>query len=568
MSPLGSLRSRVFVATATVAALALLLALGLVTSRAGREAEAVLRRDLQRASRSLFEQQAARGETLRMVARLLADLPKLKAAVDTGDPATVAPVARDYRVRARADLLFVSDRSGRVLHGGGAQALAGAPEAGPALARESVGFEADAQGLMQVVRVPILLEADVLGVLGLGFLLDDAEAQRFKTWSDSEIAIAHGGRIRASTLARDHDQALLAAAQGDAVQTLRLGGDDWLCLARPLESAQDAPRVLLLRSRSESLAFLRTLREGLLLAALLAALLAVVLSWGVARSVTRPLSGLTAAMRAMAETGDLTPRLPSPGRLDDEDAVLVARSFGGLAAALERFQREAALRDRLSALGRLSTVIAHEVRNPLMSIKASLATLRSTPGLPAPVVEAASDIEHEAARLNRIVGDVLDFARPVRVEYARVAVNALVREAALAVLPDADVSFDLDQADPQLETDPDRLRGALVNVLQNARDAMAERPQAGAPGVCVSTRCREGRVVVGVADRGPGIRPEHQPHLFEPYFTTNRSGTGLGLAIAKNVIDALRGSIAARARDGGGTEMAIELPQDAPQGAR
>ncbi len=568
MTPLGSLRSRVFVATATVAALALLLALGLVTSRAGREAETELRRELLGAARSLAEQQEARAETLRTVARLLADLPKLKAAVDTGDPLTIAPIARDYREQARADLLFVTDRTGRVLHGA-PQAPARVPEVGAALAgRESVRFEAAQQGVVQVVSVPILLEPEVLGVLSLGFLLDDAEARRFKTWSDSEIAVAHGGQIRASTLPRHHDAALLAVAMNDTVQTTTLDGEDWLCLARPLEGTEGAPRVLLLRSRSESLAFLRTLREALLLAALLAALLAVVLSWGVARSVTRPLSGLTAAMRAMAETGDLTPRLPAPGRLDDEDAVLVARSFGGLAAALERFQHEAALRDRLSALGRLSTVIAHEVRNPLMSIKASLASLRSTPGLPAGVTEAASDIEQDAARLNRIVGDVLDFARPVRVEYARVAVNALAREAAEAVLPEHAVRFEFDPADPRFDTDPDRLRGALVNVLQNAREAMTERPDAETPGIALTTRAQGDRVSIVVADRGPGVRPEHQPHLFDPYFTTKRTGTGLGLAIAKNIVDALHGSIAARPRGGGGTEIAIELPQHVPEETR
>lgn len=565
-APFRSLRSRVFVATAAVSALALSLALGLVTSRAGREAEAELRRDLERAAGVLSEQQAARDEALHAVARLVADLPKLKAAVDTGDPATIEPIAADYRARARAALLFVSDRTGRVLARVGRPAP-GAPDVAAALeGRESARFEAAQDAVVRIVTVPIPLEPDILGALGLGFFVDDAEAARLKAATDSEVAIVKGGRVRASTLDRSQDAALLAAAGKSGVRTIRLADADWLVLARPLGPEPGDPVALLLRSRSERLAFLRTLRDALLVAAVLATLLAVLLSWGVARSVTRPLSALTSAMREMAATGDLTLRLPPGGRLEDEDAALLARSFGSLTAALERFQREAALRERLAALGRLSTVIAHEVRNPLMGIKASLAALRRDGAGSAELHEAAADIDHEVARLNRIVGDVLDFARPVRVEYARADLNALVREASLSVFPAAAVAFDLAPGSLDVDTDADRLRAALVNVLQNAREAAGAGPH---PAVRVSTRCpAPGRVTITVADRGPGIAAEDRAHVFEPYFTTKRSGTGLGLAIAKNVTDALGGSIAAGAAEAGGTEIVFELPVEAPRAGR
>jgi two-component system nitrogen regulation sensor histidine kinase NtrY len=144
-------------------------------------------------------------------------------------------------------------------------------------------------------------------------------------------------------------------------------------------------------------------------------------------------------------------------------------------------------------------------------------------------------------------------------------VNAVVREAALAVVPEPDLELALDPGAAELVTDPDRLRAALVNLLQNAREAAADAPSAGAPGVRVSTRVSNSRFVIEVADRGAGIRPEHHPHLFDPYFTTKRSGTGLGLAIAKNVVDALRGTIALEPREGGGTLVSIELPREPPE---
>jgi signal transduction histidine kinase len=106
----------------------------------------------------------------------------------------------------------------------------------------------------------------------------------------------------------------------------------------------------------------------------IAVLAATVLSYGIARTVTRPLGIITATMRDMAATGDLTRRIPIPAapQWEDEDARLLASTFNTMTDSIARFQREAAQRDRLSALGRLSTVVAHEIRNPLMIIKAAL----------------------------------------------------------------------------------------------------------------------------------------------------------------------------------------------------
>ena len=94
--------------------------------------------------------------------------------------------------------------------------------------------------------------------------------------------------------------------------------------------------------------------------------------------MTRPLGAITATMREMAATGDLTRRIapPAGARWEDEDARLLATTFNAMTDSIARFQREAAQRERLSSLGRLSTVVAHEIRNPLMIIKTALRTLR------------------------------------------------------------------------------------------------------------------------------------------------------------------------------------------------
>src|SRR5207237_3411929 len=119
---------------------------------------------------------------------------------------------------------------------------------------------------------------------------------------------------------------------------------------------------------------------------------------------------------------------------------------------IARFQREIAQKERLTSLGRLSTVIAHEVRNPLMIIKAALHSLRQPAIDVAAVREAATDIDEEVARLNRIVNDVLDFARPIHFERETIDVNALCRESATAATvsaPGPEMALDLD---PSLST--------------------------------------------------------------------------------------------------------------------
>jgi signal transduction histidine kinase len=572
MSFLASLRNRVFLASAAVAVFSIAFALVFVTGRVAREAEAELARGLTDAAALLEQQQAARSETLTLVARLIADLPKLKAAVETGDPPTVQPLAQDYRVQARADALALAGRNGRLLAESGRPGAA--PETADPGSETGMRFRRVPDGVLQVVSVPITIGTDpveVLGTLSAGFVLDRARAAELGALTQSDVAIVFGGRVAASTLSPEREAALDAARVGAAPGVLALGDAEYVALRRPLRAGDAGGSeavAVILRSRTERLHFLRTFRAGLFAAALLAVALAVVLSYLVARTVTGPLAAITAAMREMAKTGDLGRQVALPHRWDDEDARLLAGSFNALTEATMRFQREAALRERLSALGRLSTVIAHEVRNPLMIIKGSLRTLRRPDVPPAERAEVATDIDNEVARLNRIVDDVLDFARPIRLEYAAVDLGALCRDAAAATLSGEGAPAARIQTGPDLEavvTDGERLRAALVNVLGNAREAVsgAAREEDGLPAIELSAaRVDRSRAVITIRDRGTGITPSDLVHVFEPYFTTKRTGTGLGLAIAKNIVEALGGSLEISSVPGTQTEVRIAIPTD------
>jgi two-component system sensor histidine kinase HydH len=243
---------------------------------------------------------------------------------------------------------------------------------------------------------------------------------------------------------------------------------------------------------------------------------------------------------------------------------MLATTFNTLTDSIVRFQREAAQRERLSSLGRLSTVIAHEVRNPLMIIKGALRTMARDGATAADVRDAATDIDEEIDRLNSLVNDVLDVARPIRFDPAPADINVVCRDAvqaASAGRANGPVAMSLAPSLPELVTDSERLRTVLVNLLTNADHAIEGRPAATVTLITQQTGDR--RVAVTIRDTGKGIAEDDLPRIFDPYFTTRRAGTGLGLAIAKNIVEGLGGSISVATRPGAGTDFRIDIG-DAP----
>ncbi len=586
-------------------------------------AEQALQRSMIEAGTVVDQQCATLVQTMAVNARLVADLPRLKAALDLGDPPTVAPIARDYRLQLGAALLVLTDRNGRVMAVAGDPGTADSaiplrPEVEQALrGRESTGAWPVGDGVLQVVSVPVTIGPDeILGTLTVGVRLDEVLAQQFRRVTESEIAFAVDGQVRASTLPLDDTPKLAPLLGSEGVQPVQLSAGEYVALRRPLitvlappglpvgqpsqpaapagepvsrqtsqhasQTGQVRATVLLLRSRTDQLRFLGPIRNGLWLVGIIAVFAATIMSYAVARTVTRPLAAITDAMREMSATGDLSRKLARRGTASwaDEDAAILASTFDSLTDALAGFQREAAQEERLSALGRLSTVIAHEVRNPLMIIKTSLRAVGREGVSRDEIAQALDDVNEEVARLNRVVNDVLDFAKPIRFDLEACDVNAVCASAEAAARADGEVlrvALRLDPALGPIVTDGERLRGALVNVITNARHAVlarrAREETREEPGTETRTEVPDVEVLtaptavngvpgvrITVRDAGTGVSAEELPRLFDPYFTTKRAGTGLGLAIVRNVIEGLGGSIAVTSRSGGGTVLQIELP--------
>ena len=593
----SSLTNRIFFGSALLAVGSIAIAIYNVNVAVTRQAEQELRRGLDEAGTIIDEYHQILVDHFTREARLIADLPRLKAGVDTNNPVTVQPLAEEYQRQLAADLLLITGRSGQTLaeiasanvSTGSYASLPGFTTA--SIGRESSSFWPHTGGILQVVSVPIyigLQQPEMLGTLSVGVSLDEAAANRFQRLTNSDIAFGMNGAIRASTLPKDVWPSLAPLLSGPELsQSVPLGDQDYIAKTSALKTGpvklatteaaasgngKDGATVIILRSRTQRLGFLNPLHGRLGIIAVVAVLAATLLSYAIARTITRPLGAITATMREMAATGDLTRRIAAPpGRAlwEDEDARLLANTFNTMTDSIARFQREAAQRERLSSLGRLSTVVAHEIRNPLMIIKTALRRLRGSEVRPEELRAAVTDIDEETARLNRLVSEVLDFARPIKFDLAAADLNALCEDAARAAgsdTPTVPIRLDLDSSAPTIVTDAERLRLVLVNVLSNARDAVAGRPEAMAGRDPIRLRTRSqgpNRIVIEVQDQGMGIAGEDLGRVFDPYFTTRRTGTGLGLAISKNIVEGLGGAISVSSRQGLGTQVRIELPQQA-----
>jgi signal transduction histidine kinase len=588
MTVFSSLTNRIFFASALLAVLAIGVAVYRVNVAVTEQAENELGRGIEEAGRLVEENKTTLFEHYSREARLVADLSNFKAAMTTLDARTVQPIAEEYQRQLGSDLFVVTDPAGRILAQAGRLPFPTENEAATAAitrarrGQQTVSLWPHDGGVIQVVSVPSSVGPELVGTVSVGFSLDEQAAARFKALTNSEIAFAVDGRVQASTLPVRFNERLATLIGAPGVRTIDLGDSDYVAISRVLPlipASADVPAgmaapvatALILRSRTERLRFLKIVHRELAVTAILAVLAATGLSYAVARTVTRPLGTITATMREMASTGDLTRKIAlSPRRRwEDEDARLLATTFNTMTASIARFQRDAAQRERLAALGRLSMVVAHEIRNPLMIIKSALRSLKRDASQPEQGRAAVADIDEEVDRLNRIVSEVLDFARPIKFEVAPVDLNALCEDAVRAVHategPAIDMPLTLDRHLPPVVTDGQRVRLAMVNVLTNACHAVLARSEPGtgpAQRVSLTTSRATGRIIIEVKDTGIGIAAEDLARVFDPYFTTRRTGTGIGLAISRNIIEGLGGTIVVSSVPGQGTEVRIELPDD------
>jgi len=222
--------------------------------------------------------------------------------------------------------------------------------------------------------------------------------------------------------------------------------------------------------------------------------------------------------------------------------------------------------ERLAAIGQLGASIGHELRNPLGIIKNSTYYLNMKLGhADEKVRKHLGIIEKEITRSNKIISDLLSFARDKKLALQKTQINVVVQDA-LSRTPapnTVEVVTSLGVDLPMLMADPSQIEQVFINMISNAVQAMTSSPSVelhDGNRLEISTRAEQGFVVTEFRDNGCGIPEENLAKLFEPLFTTRTKGIGLGLAVSKRIIEAHEGVIEVKSETGKGTTFAVKLP--------
>jgi two-component system, NtrC family, nitrogen regulation sensor histidine kinase NtrY len=292
--------------------------------------------------------------------------------------------------------------------------------------------------------------------------------------------------------------------------------------------------------------------------------LAVVVLTGmfVARRTARDLDLLVEGSLA-ASRGDLEYRVPVRSK---DEVGAVAAAFNFMMEDLKTSKEKLVIAERIAAWQDIARRLAHEIKNPLTPIQMAMDTLRKSwkkqhPSFEEILDESTRTVLEEADRLKKIVAEFSDFARMPKPELSRIDLNEIVRSALSlyqgAVKVDSRLAKDL----PEIDGDKGQLTQVLLNLVENARDAIGTRADGH---ITVTTKRGDAndRAMLVVEDNGPGVPADLKDKIFAPYFTTKQAkgGTGLGLAIVHRIVSDHGGRITLSDAADHGARLTIELP--------
>jgi signal transduction histidine kinase len=269
---------------------------------------------------------------------------------------------------------------------------------------------------------------------------------------------------------------------------------------------------------------------------------------------------------AQLGSGDLNASVSFANRNDEIGDL--GRNFNQMVCQLrdsreeiERLHRTQMSRaEHLATLGELATGLAHEIRNPLAGIAGVIEIVARDLPTTSPARAVVKDVRQEIARINHIVTDLLQTARPHPPRVRKSDLNTTVEHAVMlgrqqALAKSVEIALHKDPTLPEMEHDSDQIHQVMLNLLLNALQAIDRNGK-----VTVTLSSMNGKAIVEVSDNGRGIEPIDLPNIFRPFFTTKGEGTGLGLSLARRIVEDHQGRIDVTSTLGKGTKFAVVLP--------
>jgi signal transduction histidine kinase/CheY-like chemotaxis protein len=544
-----------------------------------------------------------RQETLSRSAKLLANLPNVRALMSTRDATTIQDASADVWRLSGSDLLVMADRSASVL-AVCSDATGFARDAAQALIRRTVG-NGEARDwwfagghLFEVWVQPIYFgspsDGATVGFLAVGHEIHERAARDFGAVAASDVAFYYGDTAVATTLNAGQQATLADAlhnrsgAYPSMPREVRLGSERFLVTIVGL-SPKGAPAVsvAILKSLDRATSFLHDLNRVLLGLGVLSVLAGSALVFLISDTFTRPLASLLDGVRALQQ-GDFSYALESTG---GDEVGEVTAAFHRLRTTLqasrhEHRQLEERLRQahKMEAIGRLAGGIAHDFNNLLTIIRGHGDLLADRPGLGDSERHSLEQIQKAADKAVSMTRQLLAFSRMQVLQPRVLDLNAVLSDMGkmLPRLIGEHIEY-LFLPEPKLhavKADPGQIEQVILNLVVNSRDAM---PNGGTISLRTGNRVvdqAEARkhppmppgnyVLLSVIDTGEGMSPKTKAHIFEPFFTTKEvgRGTGLGLATVYGVVKQSGGFVWVESAPGKGTTFEIYLPQAAETPAK
>jgi signal transduction histidine kinase len=512
----------------------------------------------------------ARTEMLRSVSLVLSSMSDVRAAFRTNDGATIRDTAGEIwsRISQSAALFLVTDPRGDIIAslGGGeleGTKLAVVEQAARHFPKQTAGFTLVGGELFEVVVTPVYVQTQsdsgLLNVLVAGFPVDATVANDLKQETGgSDFVFLAGGKPLAGTVPAE--QSTLIANQyrrGGQVQQIRAGNDDVAVLGSALLDLEGRPAgdLLIVHSYAAVKHSLESLDRKLLLIWAGALVGSLVISLILARRIIKPIRQLDQAAALIARQEYAT-RVPEGG---NDELGRLAHTFNAMGQSIQDARSELIRQERMLTIGRLSSSIAHDLRNPLAAIYGGAEMMMDGNLTEAQMHRVAGNIYRSSRVINDLLQELLDVSRgrmqsPELCNLSEVVSAACEAESAAAEQQGVHLSASVEPS-IELPLERARMERVFLNLITNAIEAM---PNGGTLRIAAE---RNGTgVIVKVDDTGPGIPASVRQRIFEPFVTSRKNGLGLGLALSRQTVIEHGGELWIEDNDSQGAHFRLRLP--------